>query len=302
MKKTDNKMNGFYKTGSLLIVFLFSTFLAISQDFPPWPASDDALSVQNPVPVDKTSLEAGKALFDLQCKACHGETGKGDGLIKSANLTTAQFAAQSDGEVFWKLQTGRGQMPSFKALPVDQLWSVINYVRSFTAKRENFVMKNAAITLAFNTEGETRKITAKVEQVADDGTKSPASGINVKIGAKSYFGILPASKSSVYTNDEGLATIDFPNNFIGDENGELTIIASIEDMEYNPVHTSETITWGLVNPKDYWTERRALWKNNDHIPIWLLTSFIIAALAIWGTIGYVALLVRKIKVEGDKIS
>lgn len=289
-----------YILGSLLLVFLCSSYFAIAQDFPPWPVPDDAAAVENPNEANKASLEAGKALYDLQCKACHGEQGKGDGLIKSGSLVSEAFQQQSDGAIFWKLHKGRSQMPSFAALPEDQLWNVINYVRSLSKKREDLVMKNAVIQLFFNEEGSKKELTAKVEQVADDGTRSPAERIKVNLGIERYFGILPVAEQTQYTNANGEVTVTFPNHLIGDENGVLNVVASIEDMEYNPAEATSTIEWGQINPKDYWTERRALWKNNDYIPLWLLAGFSLVAIGIWLTIVYVALLVRKIKVEGDK--
>lgn len=290
-----------YRSGSLLAILLLSCSFTIAQDFAPWPVPEEAEAIENPVEPNKASLEAGKSLYDMQCKACHGEKGKGDGLIKAADLTSAEFNKESDGATFWRLQEGRGQMPSFKALPEEQLWNVINYVNSLSKKRDDLVMKNAVIALFFNEEGNKKELTAKVEQVADDGTKSPAESIKVDIGVQRYFGILPVTKESNYTNEEGEVSITFPNDIIGDENGIVNIVASIEDMEYNPAETNTEIEWGQVNPKDYWSERRALWKNNEYVPLWLLASFAGTAIAIWLVIAYVALLVRKIKVEGDKV-
>jgi hypothetical protein len=64
---------------------------------------------------------------------------------------------------------------------------------------------------------------------------------------------------------------------------------------------SEVIGWGSINPNDYWTERRALWKNNDYVPIWLMITFIGGAVGVWAVIAYVGFLVFKIKRIGDKM-
>jgi len=292
---------GIYKIGSLFLVMLLSNFSLIAQDFAPWPVPDEAAAVQNPVEFDKESIQAGRSLYNLQCKSCHGETGKGDGLIKAASLTSEEFQLESDGAVMWRLLEGRGQMPSFKALPEEDRWNVINYVRSFTKKRDGVVMKNAVVSLFFNEKGEQKELTAKVMEVADDSTKTPATGIKVNFGVQRAFGIMQISNSLNYTNEQGEVTAIFPNKLIGDENGILIVSASIEDMDFNPADAREEISWGQANPNDYWSERRALWKNNEHVPVWLLFTFIGGAMGIWLVIMYVALLVRKIKVEGDKI-
>jgi len=296
-------MKSMYKIGIWTIVFLFTSYLAVSQDFPPWPVPDEAAAVENPIKPTKESLEAGMALYNLQCKACHGDQGKGDGLIKAANLTTESYLAQSDGAVFWKLQQGRGQMPSFKALPEEQLWNVTNYVRSLSIPPENIIKKDAIVKVFFNESAESKEITTEVFEITEDEKKVPAPGVKVNFGVKRYFGVMPIATQSIHkTNENGEITIPFMEEIIGDPNGNLTIIASIEGIDYNPADASEGIAWGSEKRTDYWTERRALWKNNDYVPIWLLISFIGGALAVWGTIGYVGLLVFKIKRIGDKVS
>lgn len=296
-------MKSIYFTACLFIALLFSNLLALAQDFPPWPVPDEAAAVENPVEATKESIEAGKSLYDLQCKACHGDQGKGDGLIKAASLVSEDYQKQSDGAVFWKLQQGRGQMPSFSQLPDEQLWNVINYVRTLSKDQEDIVKKEAAISMYFNEKGEYKEVTAKVEETLENGEQVPGEKLRVDFFVDRYFGELPfAGDKTNYTNENGEVTVVFPNDIIGDENGDLTVIARLNDMEYVAAEAEEMVTWGLVNPKDYWTERRSLWKNNAYVPIWLLITFIGGAIGVWSVIIYVALLVRKIKLEGDRVS
>jgi len=296
-------MKAIYKTGIIIIGFLFITGLAFSQEFPEWPVPGDASELVNPVDPTIESLESGMALFNVQCIACHGEKGLGDGLIKAADLTTEAYLAQTDGSVFWKMQEGRGQMPSFRALPEDQLWDVINYVKSLSIPPENLVKKDAIIKIFFDESADKKEISAEVFEITEDGQQLPANGVKVKFAVKRYFGALPiASETPHITNEKGEVILQFNENFIGDENGDLTIIASVEGLEFNPAEASEVISWGSINPNDHWTERRALWKNNDYVPIWLLITFIGGAFAVWGVIAYVGFLVFKIKRIGDQVS
>jgi len=295
-------MNLIYKTGATIILLLCTNFLAVSQDFPPWDAPESASKVQNPVEPSKESLEAGKAFYNAACKACHGEKGRGDGLIKAANLTTEAFLQQTDGAIFWKLQTGRGQMLSFKASPPEQLWSVINYVRNLSAKKVIVAKRNAIVQLAINKQSDSKEVTAKVLEVTNGNQQVPLENINVSFFAKRYFGNMAVAGDVQHpTNASGETTITVPDGIIGDENGALTIVASIDDMDFNPAEASDQVNWGTVNPKNYWTERRALWKNNDYVPVWLLFTFGGGAITVWAFIIYVMFQIAKIKLIGDKL-
>lgn len=290
-------------TGFLVLLLFMAGKLSIAQNFPPWPAPDEANTVNNPVEPKKESLSAGKALFDMQCKSCHGEKGRGDGLIKSANLTTPEFIAQTDGAIHWKLITGRGQMPAFKMLPDEQLWSIINYVRSLGEKKDAVALKNAVISLTFNENADSREVTAFVQQVLENGERVPAANIVVNFGVRRYFGTLPfAGNPAPVTGQDGKVTVKFPTNLIGDADGNITVIANIDDMDYNPAEVKAANEWGSPKPNDYWSNRRAIWKDNDHIPAWLFGGFLFATLGIWGFIFYVLFLVGKIKLEGDKVA
>ena len=104
----------------------------------PWVAPNYASRKANPVPAQKGSVEAGKAVFTQICFTCHGTAGKGDGPAatsclpqKPANFTNPKVWEQTDGALYWKISQGRGVMPKFEgALTPEQRWNVINYLRT----------------------------------------------------------------------------------------------------------------------------------------------------------------------------
>ena len=134
------------KTNSLIIsIFLLSGFLFISFrsiQNKPWAVPEKYDKMANPVKADAESLKDAKALWTKHCASCHGKTGLGDG-TKAAqldsevgDLTIAESQKQSDGSLFYKTLEGRDDMPGFKKkLPdEDEIWSLVNYMRSLKAK------------------------------------------------------------------------------------------------------------------------------------------------------------------------
>ena len=107
-----------------------------------WNAPVDAAKRNNPlVAPSAEALAAGKKVFTRQCMSCHGTLGKGDGPaaadqpVKPHDLTSPAVLKQTDGELFWKITTGRKPMLSFeKLLTEEQRWQVILYIRTLKKK------------------------------------------------------------------------------------------------------------------------------------------------------------------------
>ena len=107
-------------------------------------APGDFLQLENPLPASKAHIQAGKKLYQetaqpLACKQCHGEKGDGRGPLGGGlippprNFTCGQtMNGLPDGQLFWiikKGSTGTGMMP-FAGLPDEQVWQLIQYIRS----------------------------------------------------------------------------------------------------------------------------------------------------------------------------
>ncbi len=102
-----------------------------------WTAPADAKKKQNPV----KGVGNAKKTIETNCVTCHGPGGKGDGPAaaalpppKPADWTSAKLAKETDGELFWKIENGRGSMPPWKHLPEKDRWEVINYIRTLQKK------------------------------------------------------------------------------------------------------------------------------------------------------------------------
>jgi mono/diheme cytochrome c family protein len=109
---------------------------AVGQD--EWKAPAKAKEMKNPVAADAKSLQKGKQLYDANCATCHGPNGAGDGLLaaslnpKPAPISKKTIGDLPDGELFWKISTGKLPMPAFeKTQSKINIWHIVNYIRTF---------------------------------------------------------------------------------------------------------------------------------------------------------------------------
>jgi glucose/arabinose dehydrogenase len=129
-----------------LPVFIISAFISCNSSQPPggeWKAPGDAQNLVNPLSGNTATLQKGKELYKLYCATCHGETGFGDGPArgplgdKPANFHQEKIKKQTNGELFWKLTTGRRDMPAFeKILSNEQRWQLVSYILNIPGKGE----------------------------------------------------------------------------------------------------------------------------------------------------------------------
>ena len=128
-------------------VFVLSVSLVARQGDP------EAAKLKNPVASSPESIAAGKKQFDLNCAGCHGAKAEGAdkaGIVISViedqggkqppDLTDDKWDhGSTDGEIFTTIK--KGVAPQFFMAPWDgripdnDLWSIVNYLRSIAVKK-----------------------------------------------------------------------------------------------------------------------------------------------------------------------
>ena len=105
----------------------------------------DTLVLTNPIAPTADSIQQGSLLYQQHCAVCHGPTGAGDGPQaaklnpKPANLRVHLAPGlHSDAQVFRWITNGLAStaMPAFgDTLTEQQRWHVINFIRTFAARK-----------------------------------------------------------------------------------------------------------------------------------------------------------------------
>ena len=99
-----------------------------------WEAPREEAQQRNPLESDTASINIGKEIFLQNCSECHGNNAEGlksaqTGLAKDTGNLPKRLKSHSDGDFFWKIKNGKGDMPSFRnELTEEQIWQVIIYI------------------------------------------------------------------------------------------------------------------------------------------------------------------------------
>jgi len=116
-------------------MLIFLTYSSYGQT--DWKAPAEYVDITSPVKGEAKALSKGKKIYNQICANCHGRTGVGDGPggkafdPKPADHTSEKVQDQTDGELFWKITNGRGEMPVYsQLLSKTQRWQVIEYLRT----------------------------------------------------------------------------------------------------------------------------------------------------------------------------
>ena len=100
--------------------------------------TDQRSDMVNPFPPNPESLQVGKDTYGLHCQSCHGEAGRGDGpagvgLEPPPADLTIHVPLHPDGDLFGFIEDGvpgTGMAPLGGVLTNDEIWHVINYIRT----------------------------------------------------------------------------------------------------------------------------------------------------------------------------
>ena len=107
-----------------------------------WNVPEESKTLKNPFGTDNEALSNGKMLYNMHCRLCHGKNGLGDGPggrdldTKVPDLNSEAIISQSEGELFYKITTGRKDMPEYKnKIPEDEdRWNLVIYIQKTFGK------------------------------------------------------------------------------------------------------------------------------------------------------------------------
>lgn len=294
---------------SLLIALQFLIPVLNGQE---WIVPEDKKGKLSTFPFTDVTKKAGEKLYLINCMSCHGTPGKANYLNlvpPPGDPATDKIQRNKDGEIFYKLIVGRGQMPSFRSvLSSVEMWNIISFIRSFNSTYKQQIMPvitssaypgaEIRISLSFNNADST---VAFLASAAKDNIVVPVTGAEVKLFVHRTFGLLPADEEKA-TDKNGIAVFNLPSNLRGDTAGNILVSARFSNEElFGSVSKDTVISAAQKTIPVSLVAERAMWNNVRKAPVWILLTYSLGLLAAWGFIFYVLMKLRDIYIIGDTV-
>lgn len=290
-------------TGIMIMAFVSQIFC---QD---WVVPADRANRLSTFPFNEETRKSGEHIYTVNCMSCHGNPGKSNSINlipPPGDPATEKVQKNSDGEMFYKVSTGRGQMPSFRSvLTANDIWNVISYVRSFNSSYKQEIM--AVITSSAYPGAEIMidlsyipgdTIISFSALAVNEDRKIPVVDAAVKLYVARTFGSLQIDEEKI-TGKEGTAFFRIPDDLPGDTAGNIVVSARFTDEGLFGAVTKDTVLGAGVKIRPVsLTAERAMWNNVRKAPVWVILTFSTGMILVWGFILLVLLKLRDIYVIG----
>ena len=230
-------------------------------------------------------------------------TAKINGTLTKLSGLKIEFAVGNDAKKLGEVITDSRGVAIFICKP-DQLTTDkegrLNFKATFAGKdsieaaEEVVAVKRARLEITPVKEDSV--LTAKVKLVdLSTGTETPVDSTTLGVYVKRMFSALKLGEGT--TDEVGETTIEIPNNLPGDDKGNITLLARLDESEtYGNLEASVVQQWG--NPVSYELKElpRALW--SPHPPVWMLVTFVILMSAVWG--HYLVIIIQLFRLRKEE--
>jgi hypothetical protein len=211
------------------------------------------------------------------------------------DITSEKMQKNTEGEMFYKITTGRVAMPQFKAtISDDDRWRIVNYITNFSPKKKPLLVNTpAAKAKILASVNEQEKKVEVFAEYDNNGVYMKLPNTAIIISSKKTFGNIEIGQ--VRSDENGRAEFTIPESVIGDEEGYVNIVVAIDETYIADVVSLDKAKVGQLKQTPKLIQKGILWSTNENIQIWLLFSYIGAAGGAWLTIGYIVFQLLKIK-------
>jgi len=214
---------------------------------------------------------SGRSLAFVENAEIHISTFEGENEIDLTSIIT-----DSNGEAYLLIESG------YPFTKDDEGYYSINTRfdgnDSLRAADKLVKFKDLNIEISFKTEDSLKTVTLSTYEFDSVGNPLPIAELDLNVGVERLYSTLYLEK--VETNEEGIASMIFPNDIPGDSIGTINVVVRLEeDDDYGTVMEVAKADWGI--PVDYTIKDNGRSLFGDEAPLWMIISVFVILLGAW---------------------
>lgn len=165
----------------------------------------------------------------------------------------------------------------------------------YESAEETFGVKKGRLIITPVKEDSSYSVTVKLVDLST-GTETPVAATDLGVYVQRLFNPLKIGEGT--TDEMGEASIEVPANLPGDAGGNIILMAKIDENEqFGNLEATVAQPWGTAVSDKVEKLPRALW--SPHPPMWMLVTFIVLMVAVWG--HYIVILFELIRLRKEPV-
>lgn len=179
----------------------------------------------------------------------------------------------------------------------------INLIARFTGTKglkgleKDLAIKDLSLVLELTEIDSIKTVLVKAFTIDSVGVKIPLEEADIIISVKSMLNIMPIEEGTI---EDGEYEYEFPTDIPGDDDGDLTIVVSIEDHDdFGNLAQEKTAKWGNHLKEPVKKVKNTLW--SESAPLWMYIVLTILLVGVWANYIYTIVNLFRIKKEGNQL-
>ncbi len=215
--------------------------------------------------------------------------GKGKSIsgVQNSEVIVSTVAADSTLELATLITDSQGETalyvePDYSFPKNEEGYVVINVNYngndSLRASKRKIEFLDLNLEVSLNIIDSVKYVEVEAFELDNEGNKLPIEEIDVNMGVKRLYNTLFLEEAE--TDEEGIASMEFPDNIPGDSSGMITVVVKLDEHDdYGTITKTADIDWGTAVDYSIASNDRSLF--GDSAPLWMIISVAVILFGAW---------------------
>jgi len=169
--------------------------------------------------------------------------------------------------------------------------------KELKGKEKDITVKDLNLELELTEIDSVKTVLVKAFTIDSVGVETPLEEADIIISVKSMLNNMPIEEGTI---EDGEFEYEFPTDIPGDDDGDLTVMISIEDHDdFGNLVQEKSAKWGNHLKTPVKKVKNTLW--SESAPLWMYIVLTILLVGVWANYIYTIVNLFRIKKEGIQL-